>query len=61
MEFHAITPAGIQHVLTTHRSASDETPLQLISNARLAYYQQIEADYMKLRQALASNGGGTKD
>jgi hypothetical protein len=52
MDFHAITPAGVQHVLTTHREQTDESPLQLISAARLAYYQRIEAEYQRLRQAL---------
>jgi hypothetical protein len=52
MDFHAITSAGVQHVLTTHREPTDESPLQLISAARLEYYRRIEADYLRLRQTL---------
>lgn len=36
-------------MLTTHRSRDDDTPLQLISLDRLAYYQMIEAELLALK------------
>ena len=43
MEFHAIQGDKVTHVLTTHRGEADETPLQLVSAARVAYWQRLEA------------------
>jgi hypothetical protein len=42
MEFHALRAGGDVHVMTTHRAAVDETPLQLISAARLEYLLALE-------------------
>lgn len=42
MDFHAFDRRGGAHVMTTDRGKNDETPLQLISADRLAYYRQME-------------------
>jgi hypothetical protein len=42
MELHAIRGDRRDHVLTTHRGENDETPLHMISTARLGYYLALE-------------------
>lgn len=42
MDFHAIQGDDVTHVLTTHRGEADESPLQMISSARLDYYVTLE-------------------
>lgn len=43
MDIHAIQGDAVTHVLTTHRGDNDETPLHMISQARLERYWAIEA------------------
>jgi hypothetical protein len=50
MEFHAIQGDRTTHVLTTHRTEADETPLQMVSAEKVAYWQRVEAE----RDALLS-------
>jgi hypothetical protein len=41
------------HVLSTHSSGrSDDSPLQFISEEKLAYYRRIEAEYLRLQEPL---------
>lgn len=42
MDFHAVSGDRSTHVLTTHRATVDETPLQLISAARMEYLLALE-------------------
>ena len=53
MEFHALRAGGDAHVMTTHRCENDETPLHLVSAAKVAYWQTLEADYGVLLEKLA--------
>ena len=47
MEFHA-------HVFTTHQAGKDDgSPLHLVSAEQVAYWKQIEVDYIALMVKLA--------
>ncbi|WP_027864251.1 hypothetical protein [Massilia alkalitolerans] len=51
LELHAYTDKGVTHVCTIHRSAGDETPLQMISAQELARLRAAEADLVALQAA----------
>jgi hypothetical protein len=53
MDFHVLSSTGDAHVMTTHRCEVDETPLHLVSAAKVAYWQTLEADYNLLLEKLA--------
>lgn len=42
MDIHAIQGERCDHVLSTHSNEGDDTPVELISRARLAYYIALE-------------------
>lgn len=48
MDFHAHQGDRTTHVLTTHRGEADETPLQMVSAAQVAYWKRVEGEYIKL-------------
>lgn len=54
MDFHAIQGDNITHVMTTHREERDDTPLQMISSARLAYYVTLERALLPFIQTIVS-------
>jgi hypothetical protein len=42
------------HILSTHqRNSDDDTPLQMVSAEQVAYWQRIEAEYLRLLEQLA--------
>lgn len=43
LEFYAHTPNGGGHVMTVHRDAQDDGPLQFISHQRLVRLERMEA------------------
>lgn len=53
MEYHAHQGDRTDHVMTTHRAEKDETPLHLVSAAKVAYWQTLERDYADLLEKLA--------
>lgn len=53
MDFHVLRAGGDVHVMTTHRCEVDETTLHLVSAAKVAYWQTLEADYKLLLEKLA--------
>lgn len=62
MEFHRVTRAAptpadadeTQHILTTHAtSPTDDTPMQFISAAALAYHKRVEAAARALAAVLS--------
>lgn len=48
MDYHATGPQGELHICTVHRCSHDESPVQIISSQKLAYYQHVEAAYVSL-------------
>lgn len=48
MDLHAHHATRTDHVLTTHRGEADETPLQLVSAAKVAYWQKVEQELAAL-------------
>lgn len=52
MDYHATNSKGILHICTVHRHHQDESPVQIISVQKLAYYQRIEAAYLALCREL---------
>jgi hypothetical protein len=61
MEFHAIQGDRTTHVLTTHRAEVDETPLQLVSAEKVAYWQRIEAERDALMARIGPQLGGIEN
>jgi hypothetical protein len=53
MEIHALTGDDMVHVLTMDRELSDNGPVRLISEQRLAYLERVEANYIELLHLLA--------
>jgi hypothetical protein len=54
MELHAIQGKKVTHVLTTHRGQADETPLQMISDARLEYFLTLERTLLAFIESVVS-------
>lgn len=52
MEIHALQGDECTHVLTIHRDAGDEGPVQLVSAAQVAHWMQREVDYDALMARL---------
>lgn len=50
MDFHAIQGDRTTHVMTTHRTEADETPLQLVSAAKVAHWQRVEKEHAEMRE-----------
>lgn len=48
MDYHATGPQGAFHICSVHRCHQDESPVQIISTQKLAYYQHVEAAYVSL-------------
>ncbi|MEW6760747.1 MAG: hypothetical protein AB1437_07970 [Pseudomonadota bacterium] len=48
MDYHATSSKGILHICTVHRHDLDESPVQIISAQKLAYFERIEAAYLSL-------------
>jgi len=58
MDYHATDSKGVSHICTVHRLHRDESPVQIISVQKLAYYQRLETAYaslcLELEELLAS-------
>lgn len=48
MDYHATSSQGVFHICTVHRHRQDESPVQIISEQKLAYYEQVEAAFLSL-------------
>jgi hypothetical protein len=60
MDFHVLSAGGAAHVMTTHRCEVDETPLQLVSAARVAHWMRIEQEHAELLLKHATGEGDSK-
>jgi hypothetical protein len=55
IDIHAITGDDVIHVLTMDRDLSDNGPVQLISEQRLALLLRIEANYLEVLELFAKH------
>lgn len=58
MDIHAIQGDQCTHVLTTHRTEADETPLQMVSAKQVKEWMRKEVDYDALMENLAGAAQG---
>lgn len=54
MEIHAIQGERCDHVLSTHCNEGDDTPVELISRARLAYYIALKQVMLNFIESAAA-------
>lgn len=54
MEMHAMQGDQITHVLSTHRNEKDDTPVQMISAARLEYFMTLERAVLTFIESIVS-------
>lgn len=54
MDIHVIEGERCDHVLSTHCNEGDNTPVELISRARLAYYMALEQVVLNFIESAAT-------
>lgn len=54
MDIHAIQGERCDHVLSTHHNDGDDSPVELISRARLAYYMELEQVMLNFIESAAA-------